>query len=336
MFKKLINKLVEANNLNAYEMTYAMNEIMSGNVTPAQIAAFLVALRMKGETIEEITQAVYVMKEKAIKINIKEKTIVDTCGTGGDKVNTFNISTISAIVACGAGVTIAKHGNRAVSSKCGSADLMERLGVKIDTSPSVVEKCLKEIGIGFLFAPIFHPAMKYATPPRREIGVRTIFNILGPLSNPANATSQILGVFRENLTEPLAQVLKNLGIKRAFVVYGEDGMDEVTTTTSTKISELKDGIVKTYNITPEEFGIKRTNISELKGEDIDENVKIALEILKGKKGPKRDIVCLNASFAIVLGGIAKNIKEGIKIAEESIDSGIAMKKLELLRRYTNA
>ncbi|MBI4721842.1 MAG: anthranilate phosphoribosyltransferase [Candidatus Stahlbacteria bacterium] len=334
MIKELISKLIDRHNLTSEEMELAMNEIMSGNTTPAQIAAFLVALRMKGETIDEITSAAHVMRDKAIKIDIGNKTMVDTCGTGGDSMDTFNISTISALVAAGAGITVAKHGNRAVSSRCGSADLMEALGVKIDTHPSIVEKCLKEIGFGFLFAPIFHPAMKYAIGPRREVGIRTIFNILGPLSNPANATAQVLGVFRKDLTEPLAYVLKNLGVKRAFVVYGQDGMDEITTTDSTKVSELKDRKVVTYDITPEEFNLKRANLSDLEGKDVETNVKITLEILQGKKCPGREIACLNAAAALVVGDIAKDFREGIKIAEESIDSGNALRKLELLKEYT--
>lgn len=335
MIKEAISKIVEGENLEEKEAIEVMNEIMNGESTPAQISAFLVALRLKGETIEEITGCAKVMREKAKKIKIKKEIIVDTCGTGGDGTHTFNISTISAFVVAGAGLTVAKHGNRSVSSKCGSADLLESLGIKIEVAVEQVERCLEEIGIGFLFAPSFHGAMKYAIGPRREIGIRTIFNILGPLTNPANANVQVLGVYNPELTELMAGVLKNLGLKHAFVVCGLDGLDEISLTGETKVSELKTGKIKTYFVKPTDFGFNASQIEELKGGDVAQNAKIALDILNGKKSPKRDVVVLNAAFALVAGEMAKNIREGIKVAENSLDTKKALRKLELLQEYTN-
>jgi len=341
MIKEAIKKLVEKKDLTEEEARGAMSRIMNGEATQNQIAAFLIALRMKGETIEEITGCARVMREKVNKINATvphgvQGAILDTCGTGGDAKYTFNISTLSALVIAGGGVTVAKHGNRSVSSKCGSADVLEKLGVKIDASLDIAEKCIKEIGIGFLFAPLFHPAMKYAMPTRKELGLRTIFNILGPLTNPCQANCQLLGVFDENLTEPLANVLKALGSKRAFVVHGADGMDEVTLTAKTKISELtSQGEVKTYLFNPEEAGLKKCSLQELEAHDIEENLRIAKGVLQGEKGPKRDIVLLNAGFGMLAAGKAKNIKEGIKLAAQSIDSGKASEKLSKLISITN-
>jgi len=289
---------------------------------------------MKGETIDEITGCAKVMREKVMPIKTDADYVVDTCGTGGDNSHTFNISTISALVAAGAGVRIAKHGNRAVSSDCGSADVLKALGVNIDADADKVAKCIDEVGIGFLFAPLLHPAMKYAIAPRREIGIRTIFNILGPLTNPASAKGQVLGVYDEKLTEPLAYVLKNLGSEHVFVVHGADGLDEMTITDKTFVSELKGGMVHTYTIAPEDFGIHKADRSELIGGTIDDNAKIVLNILNGEKGAKRDIVLLNAGTAIVAGGKASDIKEGIYLAEESIDSGKALQKLEMLIKYS--
>jgi len=334
MIREAINKLVNKENLSQEESSMAMNEIMSGEATPAQISSFITALRMKGETIDEITGCAKVMREKVMPIKTNADYVVDTCGTGGDNSHTFNISTISALVAAGAGVRIAKHGNRAVSSDCGSADVLKALGVNIDADADKVAKCIDEVGIGFLFAPLLHPAMKYAITPRREIGIRTIFNILGPLTNPASAKGQVLGVYDEKLTEPLAYVLKNLGSKHVFVVHGADGLDEMTITDKTSVSELKDGIVHNYTIAPEDFGIHKADRSELIGGTIDENAKIVLNILNGEKGAKRDIVLLNAGTAIVAGGKASDIKEGIYLAEESIDSGKALQKLEMLIKYS--
>lgn len=334
MIKEAINKLVNNEDLSEEESSMAMSEIMNGEATPAQIASFITALRMKGETVDEITGCAKVMREKVTPIKTKADYVVDTCGTGGDNSHTFNISTISAFVAAGAGVRIAKHGNRAVSSNCGSADVLKALGVNIEADADKVAKCIDEIGIGFLFAPLLHPAMKYAITPRREIGIRTIFNVLGPLTNPAGARRQVLGVYDRNLTEPLAYVLKNLGSDHVLIVHGADGLDEITTTDKTFISELRNGMVYSYTIDPKDFGIPKADKSELIGGNIDENAKTTLDILNGKKGTKRNIILLNAGAAIVVGGKAKDIDEGIALAEESIDSGKALKKLEMLIKYS--
>lgn len=312
-----------------------MEEIMTGSAAPAQIAAFLTALRLKGETVEEITACAEVMRQHVTEINSKKETLLDTCGTGGDASGTFNISTISALVACAAGVVVAKHGNRSVSSKCGSADLLMELGVKVDIEPQRIEECLAELGFGFLYAPLLHKAMKYATPVRREMGIRTIFNILGPLTNPAGAGHQLLGIYAPGLTEVMAKVLQNLGSRHVLIVHGEDGLDEVTTTGKTQISELKDGKIKTYKISPSKFGIKRASSRDLKGGDAAFNAKIAYDILKGKGGPQRDILLLNAGCAIYAADKVSSIKEGVIKAAAAIDSGKALEKLELLKEFTN-
>jgi len=347
MIKEAISKVAKAENLTEEEAVQVMEEIMSGKATDAQIGAFITALRMKGETVEEITGCAKVMRAKATKIdvlpevdidreeiNIDWETIVDTCGTGGTGTNTFNISTTTAFVVAGCGVRVAKHGNRGVSSGCGSADVVQGLGVNLDVPPETVGKCVREIGIGFLYAPLFHGAMKYAIGPRREIGLRTIFNILGPLTNPAGATAQVLGVYDGKLTEMMAQVLNNLGVKRAFVVHGLDTLDEITITGPTKVSELKERKVETYYVRPEDFGLPVAHPSEIKGGEVQENVEIVYSILKGKKGAKRNVVLLNASASLVVAGKARDFKEGIKMAEDSIDSGKALNKLELLKEYT--
>jgi anthranilate phosphoribosyltransferase len=269
-------------------------------------------------------------------INIDYETIVDTCGTGGDGTKTFNISTATAFVVAGCGVFVAKHGNRSVSSVCGSADVVEQLGIKLDITKEQAEKCLSEVGIVFLFAPVWHTAMKYAIGPRRQIGIRTIFNIIGPLANPAYANAQVLGVYSENLVRPIAEVLRNLGVKHGFVVYGKDTMDEISVTDETVVAEVKNDNIDVYCITPEQFGIKRANISELRGGDAKQNAQIILDILSGKeKGAKRDVVVLNSAFALVAAGKAKDVNESIKLANESINKGYALDKLELLKKYTN-
>jgi anthranilate phosphoribosyltransferase len=282
MIKDAIKLSIEGQNLSEEQMIGAMRDIMEGNATDAQIGAFLTALRMKGETVEEITGAARVMREKAAKIKSPKNT-VDTCGTGGDMSHTFNISTTSAFVVAACGIPVAKHGNRSVSSSCGSADVLEALGIKIDLEPEKVEKCLEDTGFGFMFAPLFHPAMKYAIGPRKELGIRTIFNILGPLTNPAGAERQVLGVFSDKLTEPMANVLGKLGAERAFVVHGEDGLDEITNTDSTRISELKGGNVNTYYLSPDEFGLKKSDKESLSGGSAPDNARITIEILKGGK-----------------------------------------------------
>ena len=337
MIREAIGKVVAKEDLAEREMMAVMDEVMEGKATDAQIAAFITALRLKGETVEEVTGAARVMRQKATRIDARSSIIVDTCGTGGDGMNTFNISTTAAFVVAAAGITVAKHGNRAVSSGCGSADVLEALGVNISVGPEVVEECVQQIGIGFLFAPRLHGAMKYAIGPRREIGIRTIFNMLGPLTNPAGATSQLIGVYDPALTEMFAGVLKNLGTKRAFVVHGSDGLDEATVTGETRVSELKDGLITTYNISPIDlFGETETHdVEELRGGDAAANAQITKDALSGKNGACRKIVLLNAALAIVAGEKAKTVREGIALAKECIDSGAAIKKLQALIEMSN-
>ena len=335
MIKEAIAKVVEKVDLSEEEMESTMDEIMSGKATPAQIGSLITALRMKGETVEEIAGAARLMREKAVKIKSSSRLLVDTCGTGGDRSHTFNISTVSAFVVAGTGLKVAKHGNRSVSSQCGSADVLETLGVNIEAKKEVVERCLEENGIAFLFAPLLHGAMKYAIGPRREMGIRTIFNVLGPLTNPAQAKAQVIGVYDGKLTEPLAQVLGRLGSKHSFVVHGSDGLDEITLTGETRISELKEGNVNTYQIKPEDFGLKTCGKDALLGGDKQNNADIIQEILKGAKGPRRDIVLLNSAAAIVAGDKAKDFKEGIELARDSIDSGGAREKLKKLIEMSN-
>ncbi|TKJ48129.1 anthranilate phosphoribosyltransferase [Candidatus Aerophobetes bacterium Ae_b3a] len=336
MMKNILKMLVERKNLQEEEARQVMKEIMEGKATPAQIASFLTALRMKGETVAEITGFARAMLEKVDTFSIKIDTLVDTCGTGGDSLNTFNISTVVALVVAGAGLTVAKHGNRALSSKCGSADVLEALGVKLTTSKEKVKECLEKIGIGFLFAPCCHPAMKYALAPRQEMGMRTVFNILGPLINPLRANVRLMGVHSSSLTEPLARVLKNLGVRSAFVVWGEDGLDEISIKARTRITELKEGKIKTYYIRPEDFGMQRASLEEIRGGDREENARILKDILRGGKGAKRDIILINTAACLVAAGRAKSFKEGIKIAKDSVDSGKANKKLESLVEFTNS
>ncbi|NOY64162.1 MAG: anthranilate phosphoribosyltransferase [Nitrospirae bacterium] len=327
MIKEAINMLVQGINLSEEEMRECMNEIMEGRATDAQIGAFLTALRIKGETIEEITGAARVMREKAARINAPEG-VVDTCGTGGDMSNTFNISTTTAIVVSACGVPVAKHGNRSVSSSSGSADLLEALGVKIDLKPEDVEKCLFETGFGFLFAPLFHPAMKYAIGPRREMGIRTIFNILGPITNPAGAKRQILGVFSDRLTEPLAHVLGRLGAEEAMVFHGEDGLDEITITNGTRVSHLKSGSVENIILSPEDFGFERAPMENIIGGDANQNAEITISILKGEKGPRRNVVVMNSAATLVVANRASDLRDAAAMVQEAIDSGAAYKKLQ--------
>lgn len=335
MIKEAISLLVQEKDLSENEMAECMKEIMEGRATDAQIGAFLTALRMKGETVEEITGAARIMREKATRIDAPAG-VVDTCGTGGDMSHTFNISTTVAIIVSACGVPVAKHGNRSVSSQAGSADVMEALGVKIDLPPEKVERCLFEIGFGFLFAPLFHPAMKYAIGPRREVGIRTIFNILGPITNPAGAKRQILGVFSDGLTEPLAKVLGSLGVVDAMVVHGEDGLDEISISGRTKVSRFKDGKVENFYIKPEDFGINGSRIEYIHGGNKDENAAITLSILNGEEGPRRDIVLMNSAAALVVAGRAGDFKTALSIAAEAIDSGMAIKKLETIKKVTNS
>lgn len=335
MIKEAINLFVSNINLSEIEMAECMKEIMEGKATEAQIGAFLTALRIKGETVEEITGAARIMREKAAAIKAPEG-VLDTCGTGGDMSHTFNISTTTAFVVAGAVVPVAKHGNRSVSSQSGSADVLEALGVKIDLPPEKVEKCLFETGFGFLFAPLFHPAMKYAIGPRREMGIRTIFNILGPITNPAGAKRQILGVFANKLTETLAMVLGNLGAVDAMVVHGEDGLDEVSISGRTRVSRFRDGEVKNFYIEPEDFGIWRNNIEHIRGGNKEKNAAITRSILKGEKGPRREIVLMNSAVAFIVAGKTEDFKIAFSMAADSIDSGRALKKLEEVKRVSNS
>jgi len=336
MIKDMLKTIVDRNNLSGEEMTQAMDEIMEGNATAAQIAGFITALRMKGETAEEVAGAASSMRRHAEYIDAGAANVVDTCGTGGDGIASFNISTTAAFVAAGAGVCIAKHGNRAVSSKCGSADVLEELGVNLNVEPEVMEQCIQEHGIGFLFAPRMHPAMKNAIGPRRELGLRTIFNMLGPLTNPAGATGQVLGVFAPELTEMFAHALIKLNCKRAYVVHGGNGMDEITCTESTRVSEVREGKVKTYEISPEMLLGDSCDESELAGGSPAENAAVLKNVLAGEKGAPRQITVLNAAAAIAAGDRADSIKEGVSMAQEAIDSGAAMNKLKTLIEETQA
>ncbi|MDT8388985.1 MAG: anthranilate phosphoribosyltransferase [Lentisphaeria bacterium] len=335
MIKELIAKVVSGHDLSSQETVEAMNVIMGGEATPAQVAGFITALRMKGETVEEVAGAAASMRRHATYIDAGARSVVDTCGTGGDGMSTFNISTTTAFVVAGAGIPVAKHGNRAVSSQCGSADVLQALGVAIDAEPYVMEQCLQEFGIAFLFAPCMHPAMKYAIGPRRELGIRTIFNMLGPLTNPANATGQVLGVFAPALTEMFADALKELGCRRAFVVHGNDGLDEISVTAPTRVSELRDGLVKTYELSPEMLLGKTYDERELAGGDAHENAVILGNVLRGETGAKRDVVLLNAAAGIVAGEKADTLEEGLALARQSIDSGAALEKLDILIRETS-
>ncbi|MDR3049282.1 MAG: anthranilate phosphoribosyltransferase [Elusimicrobiota bacterium] len=336
MIKQVIHDLFLGQHLSLEATKTVMEEIMDAKATPAQIAAFLTAIRLKGETIEEITACAMVMREKCVKLKT-ETEVLDIVGTGGDELYTFNISTISSLVIAGGGVPVAKHGNRSVSSKCGSADLLEVLGVNINIPPEQSAQILKKIGIAFMTAVIYHPAMKNVSPVRKDLGVRTVFNILGPLANPAGATMQLFGVYDEKLVEPLAQVLSNLGAKRVAVVHGHDGSDEITMTSETRVCEIIDGKVKNYFIAPEEFDMQRCELKELVGGDPQINAKIALDILSGKeRAAKRNAVLLNSAMCFHLAEPSLSLKDGIKKAQESIDSGKAFKKLEDFKKLSNS
>jgi anthranilate phosphoribosyltransferase len=334
--KEYIQKLVDGKRLTPDESGDAMRLIMSGEASQAQIGSFLTALRLRGETVEDVTAFARVMREfcHRIRPNVKG-TLVDMCGTGGDAIKTFNVSTTASFVVSGAGVPIAKHGNRSVTSKSGSADILEALGIRIDLRPERVCSLIEDVGFGFMFAPVFHSAMKHAIAPRKEVGIRTVFNILGPLTNPACAEAQLVGVFDPGMLTSIAQVLANMGVRRAVVVHGDGGLDEVSTFGKTYVSELKNGKIETYEVTPEDFGIKRSKPADLAGGDAKANAAIALDILNGRRGPMRDIVALNAACGIYAGGRAASIKEGLEKAVEAIDSGKAMGRLnEYARRST--
>ncbi len=334
MIKNAINKVVGGQHLSEEEAVALMDDIMSGRATDAQIASFITALRIKGETVEEITGFARVMRQKATPVKTGHPLLLDTCGTGGDGSHTFNISTTVAFVVAAAGVPVAKHGNRSVSSKSGSADVLEALGININLTPDQVGECIDGVGIGFLFAPALHGAMKYAIGPRREIGIRTVFNILGPLTNPAGAQCQILGVYDPNLTEVMAGVLANLGTRSAFVVHGAGGLDEVSISGPTKISEVRNGKVVTYYLDPLKHGLTYAEAGELKGGAAEDNAAITRNILEGEKGPRRDIVLLNAAVALMAAGKVSTVDEGLKKAASVIDSGAAAAKLNQLTEFT--
>lgn len=335
MIQEAIKKLSGKENLTYEEAEQVMNEIMSGETTPVQMSAYLTALSIKGETIDEITASAAGMRNHCIKL-LHNMDVLEIVGTGGDGANSFNISTTSALVIAAAGVPVAKHGNRAASSKCGAADVLEALGVKITLTPEKSAELLKKIGICFLFAQNYHIAMKYVAPVRKELGIRTVFNILGPLSNPAGANMELMGVYEEALVEPLAQVMMKLGVKRGMVVYGQDKLDEISMSASTSVCEIKDGWFQSYTISPEDFGYPRCDKEELKGGTPQENAKITRDILEGReKGPKRQAVCLNAGAALYITGKADSMKEGVRLAEELIDSQAALKKLEAFISESN-
>ena len=329
MIKEAIARLVSAQSLSVDESAAVMDEIMTGEATPSQLAAFVVALKMKGETTEEITGLARTMRARAVPVKARG-AVVDVVGTGGDCAGTFNISTTAAFVVAGAGVKVAKHGNRAATSRCGSADVLEALGVRIDMPVAQVERCLDEVGMAFMFAPAFHPAMKHAGPTRREIGIPTVFNILGPLTNPASATRQLLGVASEGLVAKMASVLNSLGCQHALVVHGEDGLDEITITGPSLVCELKGGCCESYTIRPEDFGLNRGLPASLKGGDSAENAAILRGVLSGETGPRHDVVLLNASAALLAGDRVESLAEGVALAREVIDSGRALAKLEQL------
>jgi len=341
-----IRALVERRDLTRLESAAAMEALMSGAATPVQVAAFLTALRMKGETVEELIGLAEVMRLKAVRVRTRgdveasltgtdREMLIDTCGTGGDATGTFNVSTATAFVVAGAGLKVAKHGNRSVSSLCGSADVVEALGVSLDLSPAKVAQCIDQVGIGFLYAPLLHTAMKHVMGARREMGIRTVFNVLGPLTNPAGANAQVIGVYARTLVQPLARVLAELGTVRAFVVHGADGLDEISTTGESTLAEVHEGLVRMSSVRPEDFGVPRASIADLRGGDREENADIIRRLLAGELGPRRDMVLVNAGAAMVAGGRAKDFKEGVQVAAHSIDSGAARRKLEALARLSH-
>ncbi len=331
-----IKAVTERRDLSRREMQSVMTTIMTGEATPAQIGGFLIGLRMKGETIDEITAAATVMRDLATGVNVSGDHVVDIVGTGGDGTSTFNVSTASCFVVAAAGGKVAKHGNRSVSSKSGSADLLEAAGVNLDITPEQVARCVNEVGVGFMFAPKHHGAMKHAIGPRKEMGVRTIFNVLGPLTNPAGAPNQLLGVFSKDLVEPLARVLGNLGSNHVLVVHAEDGMDEISIGAPTFVAELKGGDVMTYTVKPEDFGIERSDISLLKVDDAGQSLEVIKGVLANREGPARDIVMLNSGAALYVAGLADSLKAGVEKAREIIASGAALAKLDELVKVSNA
>jgi len=332
---KALNLLLDGQDLNPEQMHAVMHLIMTGKATPAQIAGFLIALRLKGETVSEIAAAANVMRELAAPVTITGQHVIDTCGTGGDGANTFNISTTVAFVVAAAGGQVAKHGNRSVSSRSGSADVLEAAGVNLDLSAEQVSQCVNTIGVGFLFAPKHHSAMKHTIGPRKEMAVRTIFNLLGPLSNPAGAKNQLIGVFSEQWVEPLAQVLHKLGSEHVLIVNAEDGLDEISINSATTVAELQHGQVRTFSITPEQFGFQRAPLSTLAVESIQSSLNTLKKVLRGEPGPAKDIVCLNAGAAIYAANLTDTLDSGIQKAQHIIDNGLAFEKLEQLCLISN-
>ena len=335
MIQECIKTLIAKKDLDEEDMAGLVGEIMSGKATDAQIGAVMAALATKGETFMELVGAARAMRRKAARIQTNADTVVDTVGTGGDGSGTFNISTTAAFVVAGCGVTVAKHGNRSITSKCGSADLLDELGVNLEAGPEVVEEAIREIGIGFLFAPLFHGAMRHAAKARKELGVRSIFNMLGPLTNPAGANCQLIGVYAPELTEMFARALQRLGSRRAFVVHGHEGLDEISVCAPTRVSELSNGLIRTYDITPEQLLGRTANQGDLAGGTPAENAQITLKILSGEKGPRRDVVVVNAAAALVAAGAAPDLAGGMELASASLDEGRAKEKLEALVRFTN-
>lgn len=336
-FKSTLNNLINGENLSQEAMLATMRQVMGGELTPAQISALLVALRIKGETVDEIAAAATVMRELSSKVDIQDTAyLIDTCGTGGDGIQTFNVSTVSAFVAAAAGAKVAKHGGRSVSSTCGSADVLEVLGVNVNQTPEQVANCVNQIGVGFMFAPNHHSAMKHSAPVRRELGVRTLFNLLGPLTNPANAKRQVMGVFSAALTSKLAHVLQQLGSEHVMVVCGADGMDEISFAGDTFVAELKNGQVHEYTLNPQQFGLGLHDVSSIKVADAEASKKMILEVLSGKTGSAREIVLLNAGAAIYVAGLVDSLQDGITKAAETLDNGKALQKLEQLITMTQA
>jgi anthranilate phosphoribosyltransferase len=334
MFRDHLNKIVQGRDLTAAEMGAMIDHVLSGEATDAQIGALMGALATKGETFEELAGAAQAMRRKAHRIQTPGATVVDTCGTGGDGAQTFNISTTTAFVVAGCGVTVAKHGNRSISSQCGSADLLETLGVNLNTDPELVEEAIFELGIGFLFAPLYHGAMRHAAKARKEVAIRSIFNMLGPLTNPAGANCQLLGVYARPLTEMFANALKLLGGRRALVVHGHDGLDEISVCAPTRVAELRDGLVTTYDLHPEQFFGDLADPATLAGGDAAANAEITRKILAGEKGPRRNVVLINAAAALMAAGKAASLADGLVLAESALDSGAAAAKLEALVRFT--
>jgi anthranilate phosphoribosyltransferase len=334
MFRENLRKITRREDLRDDEMADMIGEIFSGTLSDALIGAFMAALSTKGETFEELAGAARAMRRKAARVQVSASAVVDTCGTGGDGTGTFNISTTTAFVVAGCGVTVAKHGNRSISSRCGSADLIEALGVNLNAPPDLVEEAVREIGIGFLFAPLYHGAMKYAAAARKELGIRSIFNMLGPLTNPAGANCQLLGVYAPQLTEMFAEALRLLGSRRALVVHGHDGLDEISACAPTRVTELKDGLIRTYDIAPERYLGRRAEPAEVAGGDPSFNAAVTRRILDGEKGGAREVVLLNAAAALMAAGAAEGFEDGIRLAATSIDSGAAHRKLEHLVQFT--